>query len=103
MVYRKSLWLNLALSCFITCTLPLVTPSRAVSAQRLKLSFGVVERSISVDSLETYAKTGKVNDELAAYFKYVPESKLGELRQVLVAPIPLGVIGIEKLLQPLKY
>lgn len=98
MVYRKSLWLNLALSCFITCTLPLVTPSRAVSAQRLKLSFGVVERSISVDSLETYAKTGKVNDELAAYFKYVPESKLGELRQVLVAPIPLGVVEVSQFL-----
>ncbi|MEL6166958.1 MAG: alpha/beta hydrolase, partial [Cyanobacteria bacterium J06628_3] len=71
MRYRKSIWLNAALSCLITCAFPALTASRAVSAERLKLSFGIVERSISVDSLETYAKTGKINDELAAYFKYV--------------------------------
>mgnify|MGYP001794786694 CR=1 FL=1 len=98
MVYRKSIGLKFALSCFFACALPLVTPNRAVSAERLKLSFGIVERSISVDSLETYAKTGKVNDELAAYFKYVPEEKLAELQQVLVAPIPLGAVEVSQFL-----
>lgn len=95
---RKSIWLNAALSCFITCTLPVLTANRAVSAQRLKLSFGIVERSISLDSLETYAKTGQINDELAAYFKYVPKESRGELREALLAPIPLGAVEVSQFL-----
>ncbi|MEM9924931.1 MAG: alpha/beta hydrolase [Cyanobacteria bacterium P01_D01_bin.50] len=98
MVHRKSFPLNIALSCLITCALSFVTSSRVAAAERLKLSFGVVERSISVDALETYAATGKVNDELAAYFKYVSESELEELRQVLIAPIPLGAVEVSQFL-----
>lgn len=94
---RKSIWLNAALSCFITC-LPALTANRAVSAERLKLSFGIVERSISVDSLETYAKTGEINDELAAYFKYVPEENRGQLREALLAPIRLGAVEVSQFL-----
>ena len=95
---RKSIWLNAALSCFITCALPALTANRAVSAEKLKLSFGIVERSISVDSLETYAKTGQVNDELAAYFQYVPKESRGELREALLAPIPLGAVEVSQFL-----
>ena len=95
---RKSIWLNAALSCFITCALPVLTANRAVSAQRLKLSFGIVERSISVDSLETYAKTGQINDELAAYFKYVPKENRGQLREALLAPIPLKAVQVSQFL-----
>ncbi len=94
---RKSIWLNAALSCFITCV-PALTANRAVSAERLKLSFGIVERSISVDSLETYAKTGQINDELAAYFKYVPKENRGELREALLASIPLGAVEVSQFL-----
>ena len=95
---RKSIWLNAALSCFIACTLPALTANRAVSAERLKLSFGIVERSISVDSLETYAKTGQINDELAAYFKYVPEESRGQLREALLAPINLEAVAVSQFL-----
>ncbi len=95
-MYQKSIWLNIVLSSIITCALPVLTPSRAVGAQRLKLSFGIVERSISVDSLEKYAKTGQVNDELAAYLKYVPQSRREELRQVLLARIPLGAVEVSQ-------
>lgn len=94
---RKSIWLNAALSCLITCV-PALTANRAVSAERLKLSFGIVERSISVDSLETYAKTGEINDELAAYFKYVPEENRGQLREALLAPIRLGAVEVSQFL-----
>ncbi|AFY56830.1 putative dienelactone hydrolase [Rivularia sp. PCC 7116] len=98
MILKKSIWLNAALSCFITCALPIFTPNRAVSAERLKLSFGIVERSISVDSLENYAKTGQVNDELATYFKYVPKENRGELREALLAPIPLNSVEVSQFL-----
>jgi predicted dienelactone hydrolase len=98
MFYRKSIWLNIALSSFIACAVPLLNHRAAVSAERLKLSFGIVERSISVDSLETYAKTGEVNDELAAYFKYVPKESLEDLRQALTAPIPLEAVEVSQFL-----
>jgi predicted dienelactone hydrolase len=94
---QKSILLNAALSCFIACV-PVLTANRAVSAERLKLSFGIVERSVSVDSLETYAKTGEVNDELAAYFKYVPKENRGELREALLAPIPLRAVQVSQFL-----
>lgn len=98
MVDQKSIWLNIALSAVITSVLPIVNHCPAVSAERLKLSFGIVERSISVDSLEIYAKTGQVNDELAVYFKYVPQASQQELREVLIAPIPLGVVEVSQFL-----
>ncbi|MEO1183455.1 MAG: alpha/beta hydrolase, partial [Cyanobacteria bacterium J06636_27] len=36
--------------------------------------------------------------ELAAYFKYVPEASRGELREALLAPIPLGAVEISQFL-----
>ncbi len=98
MAYRKSIWLNIALSGVISCGLPVVNHRPAVSAERLKLSFGIVERSISVDSLENFAQTGEVNDELAEYFKYVPKERLGDLKQVLTAPIPLRSVEVSQFL-----
>ena len=98
MVSQKSMWLKIALSCFITCALPVLTPIKVIGAERLKLSFGLVERSISVNSLETYTKTGKVDDELAEYFKYLSDSELKQLREVLVAPISLGVVQVSQFL-----
>ncbi|MBF2018383.1 MAG: alpha/beta hydrolase [Rivularia sp. T60_A2020_040] len=98
MVRKKSIWLNIVLSSVISCGLPVVTSNRAISAERLKLSFGIVERSISVDSLEIYAKTGEVNDELAAYFRYIPEASQQELREVLLAPIPLRSVEVSQFL-----
>lgn len=98
MVRKKSIWLNIVLSSVISCGLPVVTSNRAISAERLKLSFGILERSISVDSLEIYAKTGQVNDELAVYFKYVPEASQEELREVLLAPIPLKAVEVSQFL-----
>ncbi|MBE9212444.1 alpha/beta hydrolase [Plectonema cf. radiosum LEGE 06105] len=98
MVCKKSIWLNIALSAVITSVSPILNHRPAVSAERLKLSFGIVERSISVDSLEIYAKTGQVNDELAVYFKYVPEASQEELREVLLAPIPLKAVEVSQFL-----
>ena len=98
MLNKKSIFLNISLSFLIGCTAPILIPKRVIAAERLKLSFGLVERSISVDYLENYAKTGKVNDELAAYFKYVPKEDLGELREALLAPIPLGLVEVSQFL-----
>ncbi len=69
-----------------------------LGAERLNLSYGVLERSISIDSLETYAKTGKVNDELAAYFQYADKEQISRLRQALLTPIPLTAVQVSQFL-----
>lgn len=44
-------------------------PSQA--AERISFSYGAVERSISVDSLQIYVEEGRVTDELAPYVSYI--------------------------------
>lgn len=97
----NALWLNflsgvkwLSLSILL---LPAIA-SPAQSAERISLSYGIFQRSISVDSLETYARTGKVNDDLDAYVQDVTPERLAQLRRVLLAPIPLSAVEVSQFL-----
>ena len=99
LVGKQSIWLKIALRSFsIGLLLPTFMIRPVLSAERLKLSYGVLERSISIDSLETYAKTGKVDDELAAYFQYADKEQVSRLRQVLLTPIPLTAVQVSQFL-----
>lgn len=77
---------------------PLLMVGRAQAAERIYVSFGALERSISVDALETYAKTGEIEDDLAVYAQYADPQALEELREVLIAPIPLSAVAISQFL-----
>ncbi len=97
--YKQFIWLTIALGSISTaCLMPVLVPRPVLGAERLTLSYGLVERSVSIDSLEQYAKTGKVDDELAAYVQYAPQERLQQLRQVLLTPIPLGVVEVSQFL-----
>jgi predicted dienelactone hydrolase len=69
-----------------------------LGAERLTLSYGLLERSVSVKSLEDYARTGKIDDELAAYFQYAPKERLQQIKQILLTPIPLNVVQVSQFL-----
>jgi predicted dienelactone hydrolase len=69
-----------------------------LGAQRINFSYGILERSISVNSLDNYARTGKADDELSGYLRYVGKDKLPQLRQVLLTPIPLNVVQVSQFL-----
>ncbi len=77
---------------------PLLMVGRAQAAERIYVSFGALERSISVNALETYAKTGEIEDDLAVYAQYADPQALEELREVLIAPIPLSAVAISQFL-----
>ncbi|GAB1539442.1 hypothetical protein NUACC21_21080 [Scytonema sp. NUACC21] len=79
-------------------SLGLLAPRPTLAAERLTLSFGVLERSIPIDSLEKYAKTGKIDDELATYARYAGKEQLAQLRQVLLTPIPLKPVQVSQFL-----
>lgn len=72
--------------------------SPAQSAERITLSYGIFQRSISVDSLETYARTGKVNGDLEAYVQDVTPERVAQLRRVLLTPIPLSAVEVSQFL-----
>jgi predicted dienelactone hydrolase len=81
-----------------SCLIPTVIPRPVLGAERLTLSYGLLERSVSVKSLEDYARTGKIDDELAAYFQYAPKERLQQLKEVLLTPIPLNVVQVSQFL-----
>jgi predicted dienelactone hydrolase len=88
-----------ACTLFISSSIIATLVTRPVwSAERFTLSYGVLQRSVSIDSLEKYAKTGKVDDELAAYVQYAPKEQLEQLRKVLLTAIPLNAVQVSQFL-----
>lgn len=80
------------------CLIPTLIPRPVLSAERLTLSYGLLERSIPVKSLEIYARTGKIDNELAAYFQYAPKEQLQQIKEVLLTPIPLNAVQVSQFL-----
>ncbi|MFM2314423.1 MAG: hypothetical protein RLZZ04_3699 [Cyanobacteriota bacterium] len=69
-----------------------------MAAEKISFWYGALEISIPVDSLETYAKTGEIDDSLAVYDQYFSPQKLARLRSNLVHPIDLDAVTISRLL-----
>ncbi|ARV59079.1 hypothetical protein BZZ01_10915 [Nostocales cyanobacterium HT-58-2] len=95
---KQSFLLHLALGCLSIGLIPTLAARPSLSAERLTISYGIAARSISINSLETYAKTGKVDDNLAAYVQYADKEQLSQLRQVLLTPIPLNAVSVSQFL-----
>ncbi|MGL5832511.1 MAG: alpha/beta hydrolase [Waterburya sp.] len=67
-----------------------------MAAEKVAFWYGALEFSIPVDSLETYAKTGEIDDDLAVYDQYLSPQKLARLRSNLVHPIDLDAVTISR-------
>ncbi len=87
--------LGIALSTILP-TVGILSP--ALAAKQIYVNYSALQRSISVDALETYAKVGKVEDELAAYARYLNSQQLAQLRRVLLTPINLGPVEVSQFL-----
>lgn len=72
--------------------------SPAIAAEQIYFSYNILERSISLNALETYAMTGKMDESLAAYSHYVTPQEMAQLRQLLVARIPLSAVAVSQFL-----
>jgi predicted dienelactone hydrolase len=70
----------------------------AVAAERIYASYAAIERYIAVAELETYAKEGKLDDDLAVYAQYIDSQQLAELRSILVTRIDLGPVAVSQFL-----
>jgi predicted dienelactone hydrolase len=72
------------------------TPARG--AERIYISYGPLEFTLPVASLELYAKEGKIDQELGAYTKYLDAKQLEQLRKVLVTRADVTPLAIAQFL-----
>ncbi len=92
-----SAWLGITVG-GVGWLLPGMTGS-SVAAERIYVSYSVLERSVSVKSLETYAKQGKILDEdLAVYAQYANLKDLEQLRSALTSKADVGPVAISQFL-----
>ncbi|MEM7555165.1 MAG: alpha/beta hydrolase, partial [Cyanobacteria bacterium P01_A01_bin.84] len=72
--------------------------SPILAAERVYASYSALERSISVDALENYAKNGIIEEDLAVYTRYLKPEQLKELRRVLISPIEVNSVAVSQFL-----
>lgn len=80
-----------------SCGLILI-PQMAKSAERVYVSYSIIERSISVNALEAYAREGILDEDLAVYTQYFSPAQLAQLREVLLARIDASPVAIAQFL-----
>jgi predicted dienelactone hydrolase len=71
---------------------------KAIAAENVILSYGLLEFDVSVDSLETYAKTGKIVDELQSYANFLTPKQLAEFKLGLTTSTDLSHLAIAQFL-----
>lgn len=74
-------------------------PIPALCAERLYLIYGPFKFSLSVDSLEIYAKEGKITKEFAFYASHIDKESLIALRKTLQQYHTINSVRFTRLLQ----
>ena len=70
----------------------------ALGAERVTFTYGAIERSISVDSLRTYATDGTIESDLRAYTRYLNTEQQLQLRQILQAQAEVRPVAVAQFL-----
>jgi hypothetical protein len=73
-------------------------PRSAQAAEKIYISYGLLERSIPVSSLEAYAKDGTIDDDLAVYAQYGDAEQLARLQSALVARADVDQVTVAQFL-----
>lgn len=93
---EQHIGVGIAVSMLLYPTAGLLSP--AMGAQRIYASYSILENSISVDALETFAKTGELEGNLAYYARKLNQQQLERLRRILTTPIDLGPVEVSQFL-----
>lgn len=70
----------------------------ALGAERITISYGALERSISVSALEQYATDGTIGEDLRTYTGFLNETQRRQFRQALRARADLDVVAVSQFL-----
>ncbi len=95
MTRPKTFWLGCLSG---LCVLALGSPAPSQAAERIYVSFSLLERSIAVKDLEIFAKEGRIQGDLVSYARYLNPQQLQQLRAGLVAPLDLTPLAVAQFL-----
>ena len=87
-------WLGILLGVSLLTTIGSTFPAN--SAERVQVSLDILERTISVNSLEDYAKRGIVQNDLAPYIKYINPQQQAQLRRILLKRLEVRSIAVSQ-------
>jgi predicted dienelactone hydrolase len=76
----------------------LAASRKAVAAENIVLSYGVLEFAVSVDSLETYAQTGKLEGALKSYADFLTPEQLERFKVGLTSSAEFDHLAIAQFL-----
>ena len=94
-LHHRLAWAGLFLS---TLGWWVTIPNSARAAERVYVSYGILERSIPVSSLDAYARDGTIDEDLAVYAQYGDAKQLKQLKSVLVARADVDLIAVSQFL-----
>lgn len=75
-----------------------IATSPAIAADYIRVQYGPIELSVAVESLETFAREGKIERDLAAYARRLSDEQLDEIGRVLVTPADIDPIALSNFL-----
>lgn len=69
-----------------------------LAAERVYVTYGLLERSVSVDSLDTFVREGKIQPDLSDFTRFFNDEQLQELQSILAARIELNPVSVDRFL-----
>ncbi|MEB3232842.1 MAG: alpha/beta fold hydrolase [Leptolyngbyaceae bacterium] len=93
-----SVFLSLPIGLGATLFTLLTQATPVMAAEEILASFGIVQASIPVASLETYVEEGIIDSELSPYTRYFEMEQLAELRRLLGTPLAVDRQAMTNLL-----
>jgi predicted dienelactone hydrolase len=90
----RSAWAGLLMGCMGWAGLA----SGAIAAERIFVSYNLLERSIPVASLEAYVKSGTIDSALSVYAQYAKPEDLKQLSAILTARADLSPVAMAQFL-----
>ncbi|MEH1832936.1 MAG: alpha/beta hydrolase [Nostoc sp.] len=96
-------WASTLRKNFLLLVLSTLLPTFGISnsvlaAERIYASYSALELSISVTTLENYAKTDLIDGDFAAYQQYLPLQQLQKLRQILLNRVKVSPVVLSQFL-----
>lgn len=68
------------------------------AAEKIYVTYGILERSVSVSALEAYARDGTMDENIAVYAQYGDAAELEQIRNVLKSRADLSPIALAQFL-----
>lgn len=92
----RQLNLGLGMATALLCGVGLAEPARA--AEQIYISYGLLETSVSIESLNLFASKGIVRRDLATYTRYITPAQLQDLQRLLSSRVVADEVAVAQFL-----